>query len=561
MAISDLIYLETDELRRDYIMPKSIVFASEGVINAENLLRSKRVQVHNGVGEQTVFSTENGKKAIVVLDFGSEFTGGARILGLAQSEPDGVKMRLRFGESVSEAMMPLGKKGANNDHSTRDMQICLKKSSDMQFAQTGYRFLYLELEEKEAHVKLMSVLGVFTYRDIPYRGKFECDDPLLNKIYNVSAYTCHLNMQGLLWDGVKRDRLVWIGDMHPEVLTILSVFGHNKIVDDSLRHVAEAFPSPNYPNHMTTYGMWYFLILWDWYLHNGNKHLVSELSGHWKPLLRQLCGLVQDEGGKALIESDLQTGFFLDWPTRYSPEAEAGVYGLLSLALNAGGKLADLSGDIELSKLCSKKRILLRGEKLPHNRRKQVAAMMYLAEHLDGSQTSDILTDGNGRGMSTFMSYYILTAAAETAGMTPALNMLREYYGGMLSVGATTFWEDFDVDWLRPGASIEKPLVDGEYDIHGDNGKHCYVGLRHSLCHGWSSGPAPFLAEKALGVRIEEPGCRVLTLTPELGDLKWVKGIYPTPYGDVVIEHSKENGKVCTAYTAPKEIQIRGALK
>ena len=37
-------------------------------------------------------------------------------------------------------------------------------------------------------------------------------------------------MQDYLWDGIKRDRLVWIGDMHPETRTILAVFGDHEIV-------------------------------------------------------------------------------------------------------------------------------------------------------------------------------------------------------------------------------------------------------------------------------------------------------------------------------------------
>jgi H/ACA ribonucleoprotein complex subunit 4 len=39
-------------------------------------------------------------------------------------------------------------------------------------------------------------------------------------------------------------------------------------------------------------------------------------------------------------------------------------------------------------------------------------------------------------------------------------------------------------------------------DIHGDFGDHCYRGFRHSLCHGWASGPTAWArrivgAEKA----------------------------------------------------------------
>ncbi|NLK39548.1 MAG: hypothetical protein GX303_04780 [Clostridiales bacterium] len=59
---------------------------------------------------------------------------------------------------------------------------------------------------------------------------FECSDGCLNDIYNTAAYTCHLNMQTMLWDGIKRDRLVWVGDTHPEILAIRILFGNNELV-------------------------------------------------------------------------------------------------------------------------------------------------------------------------------------------------------------------------------------------------------------------------------------------------------------------------------------------
>ena len=41
-----------------------------------------------------------------------------------------------------------------------------------------------------------------------------------------------------------------------------------------------------------------------------------------------------------------------------------------------------------------------------------------------------------------------------------------------------------------------------------------------------------------------------------LGKLNWVKGKYPTPYGEIEIEHKRENNEVVTRVTAPKEIEI-----
>ena len=72
---------------------------------------------------------------------------------------------------------------------------------------------------------------------------------------------------------------------------------------------------------------------------------------------------------------------------------------------------------------------------------------------------------------------------------------MKEYYGGMLSVGATTFWEDFDIEWLNNSARIDEVVSNDKKDIHGDFGDHCYKGFRHSFCHGWSSGVIRFIME------------------------------------------------------------------
>ena len=67
------------------------------------------------------------------------------------------------------------------------------------------------------------------------------------------------------------------------------------------------------------------------------------------------------------------------------------------------------------------------------------------------------------------------------------------YYGAMLSIGATTFFEDFDIKWLENSSRLDRLPKKNQKDIHGDFGKHCYVGFRHSFCHGWSSGVIRFI--------------------------------------------------------------------
>ena len=95
--------------------------------------------------------------------------------------------------------------------------------------------------------------AILLYRDIPYLGSFSCSDPLLNRIWETGAYTVHLNMQQYIWDGVKRDRLVWIGDLHPELSTIQAVFGDQQVIRDSLDLVTSQTPADQWMNDIPTY--------------------------------------------------------------------------------------------------------------------------------------------------------------------------------------------------------------------------------------------------------------------------------------------------------------------
>jgi len=86
----------------------------------------------------------------------------------------------------------------------------------------------------------------------------------------------------------------------------------------------------------------------------------------------------------------------------------------------------------------------------------------------------------------------------------------------MLDLGATTFWEDFNLEWTSNAARIDELVPAGKKDIHGDYGAYCYLGFRHSLCHGWASGPTAWLSQNVLGVKPLTPGCQRVRVAPQL---------------------------------------------
>ena len=97
----------------------------------------------------------------------------------------------------------------------------------------------------------------------------------------------------------------------------------------------------------------------------------------------------------------------------------------------------------------------------------------------------------------------------------------------------------------------------GKVDVHKTYGDYCYKGYRHSFCHGWASGPTTWLSRHVLGVKVLEPGCKKVAIEPHLGNLKWAKGTFPTPYGVIEISHEvNEKGKVISKVKAPKGVKI-----
>ena len=144
--------------------------------------------------------------------------------------------------------------------------------------------------------------------------------------WETGAYTVQLNMQNYVWDGFKRDRLVWIGDMHPETMTINSVFGANWMVPRSLDLVRDETPLGSWMNGISSYSIWWLLIHNDWYRINGDYEYLKAQQPYLTGLLRQLIGCV-DENGKEKCPADA-----LDWPSNANPQAiHAGLHSLMIL--------------------------------------------------------------------------------------------------------------------------------------------------------------------------------------------------------------------------------------
>lgn len=544
--MKDNFELETNGLTTYYIKAQRVV-CSEKAKGMEVLLKNTRRQAVLEAKE--CCRLEPG--GYVLLDFGRELQGGIDLtLGKSPDETK-AKVRLVFGESVMEALSEIGVKNATNNHSPRDFVLPAPNMSHFKAGSTGFRFV--KVQAVDTSLELVGVQGVLEIRDIPYRGAFECSDPLLNEIWKTGAYTVHLNMQEYVWDGIKRDRLVWIGDMHPEVSTIRCVFGADDCVTRSLDLAREEAPIGSWMNGIPSYSLWWLIIQYDWYLQTGDLDYLKAQREYITRLISQVLAGVQEDGGHHFFGG----WDFADWSSNHTPYAETGVHSICIMALEKAALLCGYLSEPELAVRCQEAVRVLRQFQPVYDGNKQIAALTALSGLAEAVKVNEtVLAPGNTQGLSTFFGYYVLQAKAQAGDLEGALDLIRGYWGKMLEFGATTFWEDFDAAWTENAVPIDQVVPEGKDDIHGDFGRFCYKNFRHSLCHGWASGPTPFLSQYVMGIQILEPGCRRVRIRPNLGGLSWVKGKYPTPFGEIEVEHRMEQGRVETRYTAPPEITV-----
>ena len=538
------------EFVTEYLTPVRVMQAIGPVEDVQYLLQPYEGQV--STSEDEVVMLHEG--ASILLDFGKEIQGGIQIVRTIDGSHQAARFRLCLGESVTEALSSVDAPGttATNDHSARDVEISVPWLGSMEYGNSGFRFARLDLLDADGEaVGLVAVRAISRLRNIPYLGSFRCSDERLNQIWQTGAYTVHLCMQDYLWDGVKRDRLVWMGDMHPEVMTANTVFGNQAVIRKSLDYVRDNTPADDWMNGICSYSLWWIIIqhhLYQWY---GDKAYLQEQYIYLAALLNHV--MEQMNGTREAFPE----GRFIDWPSNDQPAViHAGLQALSVRALEAGAEMAGWLADPALKEKCLEVSRELRQYVPDMVGNSQAAALLSLSGMVGAAEASDIILQNGPEAFTSFMGYYLLEALARSGHYAEAMQLMSDYWGRMLDLGATTFWEDFNYRDAKNAARIDEVVPEGRFDIHADGGAWCYVGLRHSFCHGWASGPTAWLSAHVLGIEPVDPGCKTVRITPHLGQLEWAEGTFPTPYGVIEVSHSlRSDGSVQSKVKLPKGIK------
>lgn len=480
----------------------------------------------------------------IVLDFGRELHGGIDVvtgwMGVIERD-----VLVSFGESVMETFSHPA-----HGHTVQEFRLRLSSSATISCGELGFRFVKLENVEKDP-LALRGVRGRFMHRELVRKAEFHCSEPLLENIWQTSAYTLELCMQNFVWDGIKRDRLVWMGDLYPEVITAATVFGKASAIEKSLDFLRNETPLPEMMNNNTAYSMWWILAHRAWFRYFGDLAYLGQQKEYLLGLLETFAGMVDEKG----LFRQTKGYLLIDWATGVGEVRQdilrKGLHGLLCITFEAGADLCCVLGEEKMADRCRQLAAVLRRRPAEWvastaGNAFQVLAGMGTAEDLYRQRFEKELP----AGLSTFLGCFPLDVCAAAGHRAHALDILRQYWGGMLQAGATTFWEHFDTAWLIGGGRIDEFVPPGSRDIHGENGEGCFESYRNSLCHGWSSMPAEWLIRQICGVSFQN--ARTIRFAPDLCGLQEASCKLDTPAGTIRVQLTEKEQII----EAPPEITI-----
>lgn len=489
-----------------------------------------------------------------IVDFGKETFGFIKLHGLRGTG----SISIYYGESKEEALSTEKCETLDlleiNNNKKQDSILPLSKA---------FRYVHFEFDNTAA---VDSVSMLYEYAPVTERGSFKSSDEELNKIYDVAKYTFHLNTREFFIDGIKRDRWVWSGDAYQSYLMNYYSFFDAPTVKRTLLAQRGKDPVTAHINTIMDYSFYWFLGIYDYYKFTGDKKFVQDVYPRMQSLMTYIDGRKNKNG---LLEWMPGDWIFIDWADKLSKDGEVSFEQLLyARSLETMALCAKLANDTEGAAKYDQQAKELKAKIFELYWNQQKNALVH--SRINDKQTDNVTRYANMFGIffdyfspeqklavkenvllndkvakitTPYMRFYELEALCAMGEQPYVLKEMKNYWGGMLKLGATSFWEEYNPD--KKGtehlAMYGRPF-----------GK--------SLCHAWGASPIYLLGKYYLGVQPTTPGYETYTIEPNLGGLAWIEGKVPTANGDIAVYCSKKEIRVSSA-TGIGKLRIKSKSK
>ena len=362
-------------------------------------------------------------------------------------------------------------------------------------------------------------------------ASYASSDTLMNDILRISADTFRLCSREFYLDGIKRDRWVWSGDSFQSYM-IDRYFRRDK---DIMRRTILALGGDGvYTEHINTitdYSLYWLISIEEYHKHYGDDALLRYIYPKMQSLV---CFCETRLNAEGFIEGADGDWVFVDWTDydktgavcaeqillRRAYEAMAYVASLLGKdAARYTARAEELKDKIARYYWCEEKGAFIdsyvSGKKNVTRHANILAVLFgYADEEMRESILHNVLLNESVTKITTpYFAFYEMDALARLGQLSLVTERVREYWGGMLRLGATSVWEEY---------VPEKTGVE-HYEMYGNR-------FGKSLCHAWGAGPLYLFGRYYLGVESGDGDFRV---SPDLAGLESVSGEVPLADGFV----------------------------
>ena len=509
--------------------------------------------------EQHPVSCDNVAANGTLYDFGRETFGYLKLKSLKGT------VRIYYGESCEEAL--------DKEHCEtldvltaplpaavsvgRDSVATVGSAGFSVASSKAFRFVYIEKDEGASYDEVLMDYEYAPF-DAARSGSFRCSDDELNKIWDVAAYTMDLTTREFFMDGIKRDRWTWSGDAIQSYLMNYYLRFDVECVKRTIRQLRGKDPVTAHVNTIMDYTFYWFKSVLDYYQYTGDKAFVREMWARMETMMDYVLRRTNSDG---MAEGQPDDWIFVDWvdfpmhkrgmlcfeqilfckaleTMAACAEIVDGTVCCDSVATdrtNYAALAATLRQKIKATFWNPEQKAYLHAIEdglINHQVTKfpNMFAILYGLANTDEQQDimqSVMLNPAIPPITTPYMRFYELETLCMMGYQTEVLKEMRDYWGGMIREGATSFWEKYNPEetGVQHLAMYGRPY-----------GK--------SLCHAWGASPIYLIGKYFLGVRPTKPGYEEYEVRPALGGLEWMKGDVPTPFGLIHIEMDSKQIKI-----------------
>ncbi len=465
-----------------------------------------------------------------LYDFGREMYGPVTIEG-ADAES---AIRVLYGESAEEATEP----------AEALIRETISGQTAYRLAPRAFRYVCVKAEQKAP----LTVWAEYEHLPLEDRATFSCNRKNVKKIWDICAYTLHLNSREFFLDGIKRDRWCWSGDAYQSYMANRYLYFDPAITK---RTIIALLGKPPYVQHINTindYSMYLIIGAYEYYFATGDRQFIEIYFDRIQALYDFINGRLDDAGYVCHRPGDW---IFIDWSDMDKGGPLCAEQILFWQCRRAMAELSELIGrdGSGYRKAADKLRrnILMdywreeRGAfvdcyttgKENVTRHANIFAIMY--DFVSPTRAKKIvrcvLENDEVNAITTpYFEFFELNALCKMGKLATAQKKIESYWGGMVALGATSIWEQY----IPEHEGIE------HYGMYG-------MKYGCSLCHAWGGGPIYLLGRYCLGVYPTSVGYETYAVEPNRGMYKHIDGKVPLPEGGEVTV--KMDAHTCTVKT------------